>query len=171
MAKALSQAKTTQGKKIVSETSSAIDTRLVRAIADLLTETNVGEIEVAKGDLKIRVARYSAQPMAQQMMMPAAAAPMMGAAPAGKPAKAAEIAAHPGTVTSPMVGTAYLKPSPDAKVFFEIGASVKAGEKVLLIEAMKTFNDIAAPQAGTLTAVFVTDGQPVEFGQPLFVIE
>jgi acetyl-CoA carboxylase biotin carboxyl carrier protein len=171
MAKALTPAKTAPGKKIITEASSAIDTRLVRAIADLLTETNVGEIEVAKGDLKIRVARFTHQPMAQQMMMPAMPAPAAGAMPASKPAKAAEIAAHPGTVSSPMVGTAYLKPSPDAKVFFEIGASVKAGEKVLLIEAMKTFNDITAPKAGTLTAIFVTDGQPVEFGQPLFVIE
>ncbi len=166
MAKALPQ------KKTVTEASSAIDTRLVRAIADLLTETNVGEIEVAKGDLKIRVARYAAAPMGQPMMMPAsvAVAPVAGPV-AGKPARAAEGVTHPGTVKSPMVGTAFLKPSPEAKVFFEVGAAVKAGEKVLLIEAMKTFNDIAAPQSGTLVSILVTDGQPVEFGQPLFVIE
>ncbi|MGL4636848.1 MAG: acetyl-CoA carboxylase biotin carboxyl carrier protein [Beijerinckiaceae bacterium] len=165
-------AKAPQPKKIVTESSSAIDTKLVRAIADLLTETNVGEIEVAKGDLKIRVARFSAAPAAAPQMVMQAAPVSAPVAPAGKSmAKSAEVAAHPGTVKSPMVGTAYLKPSPDAKVFVEIGSSVKAGEKIMLIEAMKTFNDITAPQSGTVTAILVSDGQPVEFGQPLFVIE
>ena len=79
--------------------------------------------------------------------------------------------AHPGSVPSPMVGTAYRRPSPDAKAFVEIGSVVKAGDRILLVEAMKTFNDIVAPRAGTITAIFVEDGQPVEYGEPLVVIE
>jgi acetyl-CoA carboxylase biotin carboxyl carrier protein len=152
-------------------TPAAIDTDLVRAIAQLLTETNVGEIEVAKGDLKVRVARHSgvAFAAAPAVMAPAAAAPAPVSASAS--AKPADIAAHPGTVKSPMVGTAYRKPSPEAKNFVEVGSTVKAGDKLLLIEAMKTFNDITAPSAGTVTAILVDDAQPVEFGQPLFVIE
>jgi acetyl-CoA carboxylase biotin carboxyl carrier protein len=157
---------------------SAIDTDLVRAIAQLLTETNVGEIEVAKGDLKVRVARYSgaptAQPPAYAPIAHAASAPVVvaQAAPVAVAAStAAEAASHPGAVSSPMVGTAYRKPAPDAKNFVEIGSVVKAGDKLLLIEAMKTFNDIVAPRAGTVTAIFTEDGQPVEFGQTLFVIE
>jgi acetyl-CoA carboxylase biotin carboxyl carrier protein len=151
-----------------------IDTDLVRAIAQLLNETNVGEIQVAKGDLKVRVSRHGGMPYGAQPMM----APMHHAAPA--PIVAAEklatvvvadAAAHPGAVKSPMVGTAYRKPSPDAKNFVEVGSIVKAGDKVLLIEAMKTFNDISAPANGTITAIMVEDGQPVEFGQALFVIE
>jgi acetyl-CoA carboxylase biotin carboxyl carrier protein len=149
-----------------------IDTDLVRAIAQLLTETNVGEIEVAKGDLKVRVARHSgavfAAPPVSMAPVAIAAAPVVAAA---MPSSAAEAAAHPGAVKSPMVGTAYRKPSPDAKNFIEVGAQVKAGDKLLLIEAMKTFNDIVAPKAGTVTAIFTDDGQPVEFGQTLIVIE
>jgi acetyl-CoA carboxylase biotin carboxyl carrier protein len=149
-----------------------IDTDLVRAIAQLLTETNVGEIEVAKGDLKVRVARHSgavfAAPPVSMAPVAVAAAPVVAAA---MPSSAAEAAAHPGAVKSPMVGTAYRKPSPDAKNFIEVGTQVKAGDKLLLIEAMKTFNDIIAPRAGTVTAIFTDDGQPVEFGQTLIVIE
>jgi acetyl-CoA carboxylase biotin carboxyl carrier protein len=152
-----------------------IDTDLVRAIAQLLTETNVGEIEVAKGDLKVRVARHSgavfAAPPVSMAPVAVAAAPVVAAMHAAIPASAAEASTHPGAVKSPMVGTAYRKPSPDAKNFIEIGAQVKAGDKLLLIEAMKTFNDIVAPKAGTVTAIFTDDGQPVEFGQTLIVIE
>jgi acetyl-CoA carboxylase biotin carboxyl carrier protein len=174
-----SMAKAPSGKglpKTASKPASAIDTDLVRTIAHLLTETNVGEIEVSKGDLKIRVARQSMVSAASAPMLmqaPAQAAPAMMAVPAAKPAAtaAAEAAAHPGAVKSPMVGTAYRKPSPDAKNFVEVGSSVKAGEKILLIEAMKTFNDIIAPQSGTISAILIEDGQPVEFGQTLFVIE
>jgi acetyl-CoA carboxylase biotin carboxyl carrier protein len=93
-------------------------------------------------------------------------------APAGIDAAAAKPAGnHPGTVLSPMVGTAYRKPSPDAKPFVEVGSKVEAGEKVLLVEAMKTFNEITAPRAGTVTAIYVEDGTPVEYGEPLLVIE
>jgi acetyl-CoA carboxylase biotin carboxyl carrier protein len=148
---------------------SPIETDLVRELAQLIGDTNLSEIEVQKGDLRIRVARtLTAAPHVQMvaaptvMATPAATAPVMAAVPT---------AAHPGTVPSPMVGTAYRRPSPDAKAFIEIGSVVKAGDKLLLVEAMKTFNDIAAPRAGTITAIFVEDGQPVEFGQALVVIE
>jgi acetyl-CoA carboxylase biotin carboxyl carrier protein len=155
-----------------------IDTDLVRAIARLLAETNVGEIEVKKGDLKVRVSRNGGSVMMAAPAPVVHAAPAPVAAPKASPAMeapkanpAAEAAAHPGAVKSPMVGTAYRKPSPDAKNFVEVGSTVKAGEKLLLIEAMKTFNDIVAPKAGTVSAILVEDGNPVEFGQTLFVIE
>jgi len=152
-----------------SEAASTIDTDLVRSIAQLLSETNVGEIEIRKGDLKIRVARHAA-PQAAPSYHPAP--PSAPAAP-GLPANPAphEAASHPGAVKSPMVGTAYRKASPDAKNFVELGSVVKAGDKLMLIEAMKTFNDIVAPKAGLVTEILVEDGQPVEFGQTLFVIE
>jgi acetyl-CoA carboxylase biotin carboxyl carrier protein len=155
----------------------AIDTDLVRAIAQLLSETNVGEIEVKKGDLKVRVSRNAppAAPAAPVAMSPAPAIQVAAPAPAmlggATLAPAAEASSHPGAVKSPMVGTGYRKPSPDAKNFVELGSVVKAGEKLMLIEAMKTFNDIVAPKAGTVTTILIEDGQPVEFGQTLFVIE
>jgi acetyl-CoA carboxylase biotin carboxyl carrier protein len=156
----------------------AIDPALVRELATLLAETELTEIEVEKGDLRIRVARQlTAAPQV-------AAAPVAFAAPAAAAAPASvvapppvvsagrdELLAHPGTVTSPMVGTAYRRPSPDAKAFVDVGSVVKAGDKILLVEAMKTFNDIVAPRAGTVTAILVEDGQPVEYGEPLMVIE
>jgi acetyl-CoA carboxylase biotin carboxyl carrier protein len=161
-------------RKAAKAKSHAIDTDLIRAIANLLTETNVGEIQVAKGDLKVRVSRHGGTPFTPATAHSTAAMPVPALAPIvaalDRPA-VVEAGAHPGTVKSPMVGTAYRKPSPDAKNFVEVGSTVKAGDKILLIEAMKTFNDIIAPASGTVTAVFVDDSQPVEFGQPLFVIE
>jgi acetyl-CoA carboxylase biotin carboxyl carrier protein len=164
--------------KVAAKPSFPIDTDLVRVIANLLSETNVGEIEVKKGDLKVRVSRFggvaAAAPavhVAPAMAAAPVASPAPGTSRADKPSAASDAAAHPGAVKSPMVGTAYRKPNPDAKNFVEVGASVKAGEKLLLIEAMKTFNDIVAPKGGTVTAIMVEDGQPVEFGQTLFVIE
>ncbi len=150
---------------------SPFDTDIVRDLAKLINETDLSEIEVEKGDLRIRVARQITQHVAVAAPMPMAApaARVVEAPDPAAPGKATE--SHPGTVRSPMVGTAYRRPSPDAKPFVEIGATVKAGEKVLLIEAMKTFNEIISPRAGTLTQLFVDDGQPVEFGEPLFVIE
>jgi len=151
---------------------SPFDTDIVRELAKLIAETDLSEIELEKGDLRIRVARQltaavtvAAAPQAAPVA--AAPAPLAPSPLAGKP----EAAAHPGAVRSPMVGTAYRRPSPDAKVFVEIGTQVKAGEKVLLIEAMKTFNEIVAPRAGTVTQIMVEDGQPVEFGEVLLVIE
>ena len=151
-------------------TKSPIDPELVREMAQLINETDLTEIEVQKGDLRIRVART----ITATVMAPVASAPVMAAAPApvaAAPLEAKAVAAHPGTVNSPMVGTAYRRPSPDAKPFIEIGQDVKAGERVLLVEAMKTFNDIVAPRAGKVIAILVEDGQPVEYGEPLLVIE
>jgi acetyl-CoA carboxylase biotin carboxyl carrier protein len=154
----------------------AIDPELVRELANLVTETGLSEIEVEKGDLRIRVARRL-EPVGVQVAVPtpvAAAAPMAASPPpatapsalaAPEPARS-----QPGSVPSPMVGTAYLRPSPDAKTFVDVGAKVEVGDKLLLIEAMKTFNEIVAPRAGTVSAIFVEDGQPVEFGEALLVI-
>jgi acetyl-CoA carboxylase biotin carboxyl carrier protein len=149
-------------KPDVSPAAAAVDTELVEVLAQLVTRLGLSEIEVANGDFKIRVARQ----LSPAIIQPAAALPLATAA-AAAPAPADV----PGTVKSPMVGTAYLRASPDAAPFVEIGAQVNAGDKVLLVEAMKTFNEILAPRAGTVTGILVEDGQPVEYGQPLLVIE
>ncbi len=150
--------------------SHPFDPALVRELASLLAETDLSEIEVEKGDLRIRVARNltvavsAAAPAVPTVMVPTAT-------PSPGLAAATEARHHPDAVTSPMVGTAYRRPAPGAKTFVEVGSTVRAGEKVLLIEAMKTFNDIVAPRAGTVKAIYVEDGQPVEYGEPLIVIE
>ena len=151
---------------------SGVDQQLIRDLAGILNDTNLTEIEVELGDLKVRVSRqaqtvHAIAAPAVPAALPAAAA---SAGPAATPTAAP---ADPGknAVTSPMVGTAYRKPSPDAKAFVEIGSKVQAGDKVLLVEAMKTFNEIVAPRAGTVTAIYVEDGTPVEYGEPLLVIE
>jgi acetyl-CoA carboxylase biotin carboxyl carrier protein len=153
-------------------TKSPIDPDLVRDLAQLINETDLTEIEVQKGDLRIRVARTITAafqtPMMQPVMQTPPAPPAAVPAPIATKAVAAQ---HPGAVKSPMVGTAYRRPSPDAKAFIDVGSVVKEGEKILLVEAMKTFNEIVAPRAGTVTAIMVEDGQPVEYGEPLVVIE
>jgi acetyl-CoA carboxylase biotin carboxyl carrier protein len=149
------------------------DPDLVRELAALISDTDLTEIEVEKGDLRIRVARMitAAPAVSYAPAMPTAVvAPpptLTEIAAAGK----AAAAAHAGAVLSPMVGTAYRKPAPEAKNFVEVGSKVQVGDKVLLVEAMKTFNEITAPRAGTVTAIYVEDGTPVEYGEPLFVIE
>jgi acetyl-CoA carboxylase biotin carboxyl carrier protein len=150
-------------------TKSPIDPELVRELAQLLNETDLTEIEVEKGDLRVRVART----ITATVQVPAAAAPLPVAAVAvaAAPVEGKPSAVHPGAVASPMVGTAYRRASPEAKPFVEVGSVVKAGERVLLVEAMKTFNDIVAPRAGKVVAILVEDGQPVEYGEPLLVIE
>lgn len=163
-----------------------IDPTLLRVIAELVAESDLTEFEVEKGDLRIRAARTPA-PAAMPTTLTIAAPPAAAHAPTHAPAPASpaapprpaapapvvedDYADHPGAVKSPMVGTAYLRPNPDAKPFIEIGARVSAGDKLLLIEAMKTFNDIVAPKSGVVTAIMVEDGQPVEYGEPLLVIE
>ena len=155
-----------------------IDAKLVRELADILKDTELTEIEVEKGELKIRVAReLTVAPMAVQAAAPMAAAPApVAAAPVPAPASPPEAPAatdaksHPGAVKSPMVGTAYLRPSPDADAFKKPGDSVKEGETVLLVEAMKTFNPITAPKSGKIREFFVDDAQPVEYGEALFII-
>jgi acetyl-CoA carboxylase biotin carboxyl carrier protein len=162
----------TKTVKSAMATKSPIDPELVREMAQLINETDLTEIEVQKGDLRIRVARtITATVMAPVAAAPAFAAPVAAPAAVAAPADAKAAAAHPGTVNSPMVGTAYRRPSPEAKPFIEVGQEVKAGERVLLVEAMKTFNDIVAPRAGKVVAILVEDGQPVEYGEPLLVIE
>ena len=151
------------------------DPDLVRELANLIADTDLSEIEVEKGDLRIRVARTVTAAVSVPVAAPAALAPAPVIAPppaaAGDNAAAKPGVPHPGAVLSPMGGTAYRKPSPDAKSFVEIGSKVQAGDKVLLVEAMKTFNEIVAPRAGTVTAIYVEDGTPVEYGEPLLVIE
>lgn len=148
----------------------AVDTELIEALAELVARLGLSEIEVEKGDFKVRVARQLVVAPAAPIVQPTATAPQPAVA-AALPPEAAPPAEGPGTVKSPMVGTAYLRPSPDAAPFVEVGSRVKAGDKVLLVEAMKTFNEILAPHDGTVTGILVEDGQPVEYGQPLLVIE
>lgn len=143
-----------------------VDTALVRELAAMLNETGLSEIEVEDGDRKIRVSRMMTAVATQVAAAPVAAASASAAAPAEAP-KAA-IAAN--ALKSPMVGTAYLSPDPEAPAFVGIGQQVKAGDTVLIIEAMKVMNPIIAANAGTVTEIYVESGQPVEFDQPLMVI-
>lgn len=147
---------------------------MIRDLAALLIETGLSEIEIEKSGLKVRVARNltvtasAAQPPAAAAAPPASSAP--GQPSAGTEA-APDIASHPGCVKSPMVGTAYRAPEPGAAPFVEIGTRVSQGQTLMIIEAMKTMNHIPAPRAGTVTHILVENGQPVEFGEPLVVIE
>ncbi|WP_310619734.1 acetyl-CoA carboxylase biotin carboxyl carrier protein [Flexibacterium corallicola] len=147
------------------------DQDLIRQLATLLDETNLTEIELEQNDFRVRVARQAANG-AQTIVAPAAVAPAAVSAPAPvEVAVSADPANHPGAVPSPMVGTAYLAPEPGARAFVEVGANVREGDTLIIIEAMKTMNQIPAPKSGRITAVLVTDGQPVEFGEPLVIIE
>lgn len=146
------------------------DQKLIRDLAKLLDETGLSEIEIEKSGLKIRVARTLHMTAAVPALHAATAAPGAAAGPAGAPA-AADPAKHPGAVKSPMVGTAYRAADPNSPPFIVVGSRVAAGDTLLIIEAMKTMNQIPAPRAGTVTAVFVDNGQPVEFGEPLAIIE
>jgi acetyl-CoA carboxylase biotin carboxyl carrier protein len=141
----------------------AIDKELIRELAQLLDETKLTEIEIERDGLRVRVGRGTTAV--------AASVPAAPAAGPAVPAAAADPAKHPGAVTSPMVGTAYIGPAPGAKPFVDVGSKVVAGETLLIVEAMKTMNQIPAPRAGTVTKILVEDGQPVEFGEPLMIIE
>ena len=138
--------------------------RVVRALAALLDETGLTEIEVEQGGLRVRVARQHAPQGAHAAVATPAAAPLAAAG-------LVDPAQHPGVVTSPMVGTAYRAPEPGAKPFIEVGSTVEAGATLLIIEAMKTMNQIPAPRAGTVVQILFEDAQPVEFGEPLLIIE
>ena len=146
-----------------------MDTEFIRTLAKLLEETNLGEIEMADGDRKIRVARPSvaAAPAAAPVVLAPAAVPAAALAAAA----AGDLSTHPGAVKSPMVGTAYLSPEPGKPLFVSVGDKVVAGQTLLIIEAMKTFNPIKAPKAGTVAQVLIENGQPVEFDQPLMIVE
>jgi acetyl-CoA carboxylase biotin carboxyl carrier protein len=146
------------------------DGALIRELALLLDETSLTEIEIERAGLRVRVARNVS--IAASLPAPiAAAAPAAAPTAAGAPAAAADFSKHPGAVPSPMVGTAYWSPEPGAKPFIEVGSKVSAGQTLLIIEAMKTMNQIPSPRAGTVTQILVEDGQPVEFGEPLVIIE
>ncbi len=163
----------TTSSKSGEKSSSAFDPKLVRELADILRDTELTEIEVERGDLRLRVARTLTAAPVQQVT----AAPMAAPAPAAAPAAPAPAPIGGGTeapanaTPSPMVGTVYIRPNPDADAFFQVGDAVKEGDTILLIEAMKTFNQITAPKSGKLSNMLVEDGQPVEFGEPLFVID
>ena len=162
--------------------SSQVDQDLIRAIAELLNKENLAEIEIEQEDFRVRVTRsyanegvtYAAP--APQYLAPAAAAPAP-LAPAGSvaaaaaPAAAEDLSSNPGTLTSPMVGTAYRSPEPGKPAFVDVGSKVSEGQTLLIIEAMKTMNQIPAHRSGTVTRILVQDAQPVEYGEPLVVIE
>jgi acetyl-CoA carboxylase biotin carboxyl carrier protein len=141
------------------------DSALIRELALLLDETSLTEIEIERAGLRVRVARNisiaASLPPTAQPAVPVAAAPVV----------VADAAKHPGVVPSPMVGTAYWASQPGAKPFIEVGSKVSVGQTLLIIEAMKTMNQIPSPRAGTVTQILIDDGQPVEFGEPLVIIE
>ena len=145
------------------------DSALIRELALLLDETSLTEIEIERAGLRVRVARNISIAAAMQPGFQPAPAPIVAAAPAG--AVAIDLSKHPGVVPSPMVGTAYSASEPGAKPFIEVGTKVSVGQTLLIIEAMKTMNQIPSPRAGTVTQILVEDGQPVEFGEPLVIIE
>ena len=156
--------------------ANTIDTKVVRKLADILKDTGLTEIEVETGGLKIRVAREltAAAPAAVYQTVASAPAP---AAPAATPVVAAPVAeavpaaAAGDKVKSPMVGTVYLSPQPGADTFVKVGQSVAEGQTLLIVEAMKTMNPIPSPRAGKIVEILVSDAQPVEFGEPLVIIE
>jgi acetyl-CoA carboxylase biotin carboxyl carrier protein len=144
------------------------DRALIRELALLLDETSLTEIEIERAGLRVRVARNISIAASMPSSFPAAPA---SAPAAAVPADVADVAMHPGVVPSPMVGTVYWASEPGAKPFVEVGAKVSVGQTLLIIEAMKTMNQIPSPRAGTVTQILVEDGQPVEFGEPLVIIE
>src|SRR3954464_7140985 len=145
----------------------SVDHDLIHELTELLDETGLTEIEIEQDGQRVRVARNAGRATPAHIAPPTAApAPIAMSTP-----KPADPAKHPGVVISPMVGTAYISPEPGAKPFIEVGAQVKAGETLLIIEAMKTMNQIPAPRAGAVIQILFEDGQPVEFGEPLVIIE
>lgn len=143
-----------------------IDNDAIRQLAELLDDTNLTEIEVAAGDNRIRVARQGTMVAAAP-----AVAPTVPAASAPAVAAPSDAASHPGAVKSPMVGVVYFAPEPGAAPFISVGASITEGQTLMLIEAMKTFNPIRAPKSGKITQIIATDGHPVEYDEPLVIIE
>jgi acetyl-CoA carboxylase biotin carboxyl carrier protein len=157
-----------------ANTKQTDERELIRDLALLLDETNLTEIEVERAGMRVRIARnitvaatvptaYAPAPVAAPVAA-ASAAPVAAAAPV-------DIAKHPGVVPSPMVGTAYVASEPGARPFIDVGSKVKVGDTLIIIEAMKTMNQIPSPRAGTVTQILVEDGQPIEFGEPLVIIE
>lgn len=160
---------TAQGRDKDQGEASGAEQQLIRELADLLNETGLSEIEIEKSGLKVRVAR-TVNIQSAVAAHPAPPAPSPAPAPAKAPGPA-DPSKHPGVVKSPMVGTAYRAPEPASPPFIEVGARVNQGDTLLIIEAMKTMNQIPAPHAGKVTAILIENGQPVEFGEPLVIIE
>jgi acetyl-CoA carboxylase biotin carboxyl carrier protein len=158
---------TAKSKSDIKSISKSDDSALIRELAMLLDETSLTEIEIERSGLRVRVARN----ISIAASMPASVAATASAPVAAAPATVGDIAKHPGVVPSPMVGTAYWASEPGAKPFIEVGSKVSVGQTLLIIEAMKTMNQIPSPRAGTVTQILVEDGQPVEFGEPLVIIE
>jgi acetyl-CoA carboxylase biotin carboxyl carrier protein len=145
-----------------------IDAETIRKLAELMTETDLSEIEMAQGDRSLRVSRASRTKhveIAAPQAAPTAAVPPPSVQPAANPAS------HPGAVISPMVGTAYLQGEPGSPPFASVGDTVRTGDTLLIIEAMKVMNPIKSPRNGTVMQVLISDGQPVEYGEPLMIIE
>jgi acetyl-CoA carboxylase biotin carboxyl carrier protein len=153
-----------------TQEKASIEQGLIRELAGLLDETGLSEIEIERDGLRVRVARTLAM-QAAALAGPAQAAQPTQAEPAQKKAAIEDPSKHPGCVHSPMVGTAYIAPEPGAAPFVEVGTRVAQGQTIMIIEAMKTMNHIPAPKAGTVTAILVGNQQPVEFGEPLAIIE
>jgi acetyl-CoA carboxylase biotin carboxyl carrier protein len=152
----------------MAEKKSLIDQALVRELADLLTETGLTEIEIERDDTRIRVARNVTVAAAAPAAM---SAPVLQPAAGPSAAAPASDASHPGAVLSPMVGTAFRAPEPGGRPYVDIGDQVRQGDTLLIVEAMKTMNQIPAPRSGKVVKILVEDGQPVEFGEPLLIIE
>lgn len=158
----------------MSDKKTKFDTELIRELAAIIKESDLGEIEIEDDDLRIRVSRHEPAPIsiaAPIAAAPAAAAPVAATAPAAAAPVEAAAAIPENAVKSPMVGTVYLSPEPGAPAFIKEGDAVKEGQTLLLVEAMKTFNPLTAPASGRITRILVADSQPVEFGEPLVVIE
>ncbi len=145
-----------------------VDPEVIQGLATLIEETGLTEIEIEQGGLRLRVAR---QMSVSYAMAPGAEVPPPAPTIAPAAAPIGELADHPGLVKSPMVGTAYWAPEPGARPFVEVGSQVKAGDTLMIVEAMKTLNQIPAPRAGTVSRILVEDGQPVEYGEPLLIVE
>ena len=141
-----------------------IDTETIRKLAELMTETGLSEIEMAEGDRRVRVSRAT---VAQSVAMLAPADAKAAVAPAAP----VNLANHPGAVVSPMVGTAYFQAEPGAPPFVNVGDTVRVGETLLIIEAMKVMNPIKSPKGGVIAQILISDGQPVEYGEPMMIIE
>jgi acetyl-CoA carboxylase biotin carboxyl carrier protein len=164
-----------------SGAQNGFDTKLVKDLAKILRDTDLSEIEVDTGGVRVRVVRQATVvqssvgvPMMQQapVYAPAQAAPIAANTPSADAASvASDLAKNPGMVPSPMVGTVYAQPEPGAAAFVKVGDKVTEGQKLFIIEAMKTMNPVPSPRSGTVTAILVHDSQPVEFGEPLCVIE
>ena len=150
-----------------------MDLRKLKTLIDLVSESNVSELEITEAEGKVRIVKSSGTPMVMQQAAPAMMAPTVAMPLTGAPAASAELTPAPAghTVKSPMVGTFYRSASPGAKSFVEIGSQVREGETICIIEAMKILNEIEADKSGTITRILCENGQAVEYGQPLFMIE